>query len=298
MSSGKCLLLVDDDPISLQLMQGLLSSSGYDCQLASSAEEAQELLAHQAGDYFSAILLDNMMPRMSGLELLKIIKSGPHSQTPVIMQTGDEDPEQILQCLNAGAFYYMKKPLNKNLLVSVVESAISDLENHRHVYNELNHLEASLDLLEEACFKIQRPDQATKLAAFLARLSRQPEKVSLGLYELLINAIEHGNLAISYDEKSQLIEEGRLSDEITQRLTLPEFCQRQVTVQVTKTAVQLEICIQDEGSGFEPEDYLDFSLERALDNHGRGIMMANKISFDQLNYSQGGSCVTAIHILK
>ena len=295
MQESKQLLLVDDDPISLRLMQGMLQKAGYLCWSVPGPIQALEVLETKEAGFFDAILLDQVMPSMTGLELLEKIKLSPHAATPVIMQTGDDDPEQVQKSINAGAFYHMIKPLNQKLLLSVVDAAIQDYETHLRVSAELAKVDKSLELITEARFLLRTPDEARLLSALIARLSRDPEKVVIGLYELLMNAIEHGNLGIGYDEKTQLIDSGRLAEEIDLRLDLPEFQPLQVKVDVKRDDHSLQIRIEDEGQGFEPDDFFEFSLERALDNHGRGIMMANKVSFDRLEYSLGGRCVTAFH---
>lgn len=291
------LLLVDDDPISLKVMARLLEKAGFRCSLAGSAIMAEQLLQDHPVGFFSGVLLDNQMPHKSGLELLKEIKRGANADLPVIMQTGNNEPAEVQQCINAGAFYYLTKPLHHQLLLSVVEAAINDLKNHREVRSELDHLDQSLGLLRSACFQLRTPKEVKVLSALIARLSSNPDKVSIGLYELLMNAVEHGNLGITYDEKTQLIEKNRLREEIEQRLSHPIYADKTVDIRLECTQNQLKIEITDDGEGFDYEQYLEFSFERALDNHGRGIMMANKVSFDSLQYSQGGRCVSAIHQL-
>ncbi|SFX43706.1 response regulator [Marinospirillum alkaliphilum] len=291
------LLLVDDDPISLKIMHSLLTQAGFSCVTAEDAHQAAAQLDAYPVEHFSAILLDNQMPGKTGLELLQDIKQGPHTHLPVIMQTGSNSPDEVHQCIAAGAFYYLTKPLDRQLLLSVVEAAISDLENHRAVRAEMSQIDQSLELLHQACFQFRTPRDATLLSAFLARLGNNPDKVSIGLYELLINAVEHGNLGISYDEKTRLIETQQLKEEINRRLEQPQFKDRLARVTLMRNPESLVFTIEDQGAGFDFEQYLEFSLDRALDNHGRGIMVASKISFDHLQYSQGGRCVTATHLL-
>jgi len=291
------LLLVDDDPICMKLMLRILEKADFICVSAKDAYQATETLNQHPIGHFSAALLDLQMPGKTGLELLQEIKQGPHTHLPVIMQTGNKNSEEVQQCIAAGAFYYLTKPLGSKLLLSVVESAISDLENYRAVRSEMSKIDESLRLLGHASFQFRTPEDATLLSAFLARLTNDPDKISMGLFELLINAVEHGNLGISYDEKTQLIERKRLSEEIAVRLDHPDYQNRIAEVRLMRSPESLVFTIEDQGQGFDFEDYLEFSIERALDNHGRGIMLANKISFDEIEYTKGGRLVKAVHRL-
>ena len=96
-------------------------------------------------------------------------------------------------------------------------------------------------------------------------------------------------------KKTQLIDAGRLQEEIQLRLNSEVYSGRSARISVEIHQDHLQVLIQDQGEGFDYEKYLTFSPERLLDNHGRGIMLASKLSFDQLSYHSGGSKVEAWH---
>jgi CheY-like chemotaxis protein len=297
MSSTR-LLLVDDDPISLQLMQSFLKHTDYQAITATDGLQAERLIYDHAPDYFSAIVLDYRMPHKDGMALLKQLKQDPRRIVPVILQTGEKKPKQIQQGIEAGAYYYLIKPYTPEVFLSIIEAALKDYNNHYQVVSKLDSLTSSMKLLKDAHFQYRTLQEATDLSSFIAHMTDQPKKVGIGLYELLVNAVEHGNLGISYDEKTDLLKRVQLKQEIQRRLELPEYHERYVQVDIRHCRNELNVVIQDMGEGFEFEKYLEFSVERALDNHGRGIMMANKMSFDHLEYSNGGRTVTATHLLK
>ena len=142
-------------------------------------------------------------------------------------------------------------------------------------------------------FRYRDLEEAKSLAHFLARACPEPERAILGLHELLINAVEHGNLGLSYTDKSALIAATSWLEEVNHRLQLDEFKDRYVEVRFERLADSLSFTIIDQGKGFDWRDYLDFSTERAFDLHGRGIAMAGKISFDSLTYLGCGNTVVA-----
>lgn len=291
------ILLVDDDPISLQLMASYLKSSNYEIITASDGLQAEQLIFDRPADYFSAIVLDYMMPHKDGVTLLKQLKQDERRIVPVILQTAAKKPNQIQQGIDAGAYYYLLKPYTPKVFLSIIEAALKDFDNHYKVVSQLDSLTSSMKLLKDAHFQYRSIEEATHLSSFIAHLTPEPKKLGVGLFELLVNAVEHGNLEISYDEKTQLLNDSCLQQEITQRLQSPRYQDRVVKVDIEHQQDELQIVIEDMGPGFDFEQYLEFSIERALDNHGRGIMMANKLSFDRLEYSLGGRRVTATHKL-
>jgi hypothetical protein len=109
----------------------------------------------------------------------------------------------------------------------------------------------------------------------------------------MVNAIEHGNLGISYQEKSLLKQEGDWEAEIQRRMSLPQFAGRVARVKAERVANAVVFTISDQGEGFDWQKYLAFDPSRAFDLNGRGIAMAKLISFSTLEYQGCGNVVVA-----
>jgi len=288
------LLLVDDSPVNLDLLNHHLRERDYTCVTASSGVRAWELL-EQEPERFSAVVLDRMMPEMDGMEvLLKMKQHQVLSQIPVIMQTAAGTPQQILEGLQAGAYYYLVKPYDKATLLAIVDAAVRDHSNYLEIRQDLRRTTGTMELLESATFTFRSPDEAKNLATLLAHAYPDPNRVVTGILELTLNAIEHGNLEIGYEQKTQLIEEDKLDEEIARRLKNPLFASRVVTAHFARHATKLSLQITDQGKGFDWKKYMDFDPERAFDTHGRGIAMANKLSFDQIEYRGNGNRVITV----
>ncbi|MCF6298519.1 MAG: ATP-binding protein, partial [Thiomicrorhabdus sp.] len=142
--------------------------------------------------------------------------------------------------------------------------------------------------LQTASFHIKTIEDAKSLACALAFITPKPQEAVVGLFELMTNAIEHGNLEITYEEKTTLILTNQLQAEIKRRQKLPENRDKFVSIKFERNSNALQFTIQDMGQGFNHASYLDFSVERAMDSHGRGVMIANKLSFDELHYEDNG----------
>jgi anti-sigma regulatory factor (Ser/Thr protein kinase) len=152
-------------------------------------------------------------------------------------------------------------------------------------------------MMDKGSFSFRTLEEARSLAALLANACVDPNLVVLGLTELMINAVEHGNLGIGYEEKSRLNALGKWESEIIYRLNQPEYMHKQVTVEFERRENSIIFAILDQGPGFEWRNYLEISPERALDSHGRGIAMANLISFDSIEFRGNGNevCVTVVN---
>jgi DNA-binding response OmpR family regulator len=109
------ILVVDDNLDSLMIMRSLLEARGFTVHVAQSGGEA---LAHAARELPDVILLDVMMPQMSGLEVLERLKSAhATSKIPVIMVTAKMQDEDVMSGYQQGADYYITKPCTAKQLM-------------------------------------------------------------------------------------------------------------------------------------------------------------------------------------
>jgi DNA-binding response OmpR family regulator len=283
------ILLVDDEPLNLEILAEHLDSPAYHTAAAENGLEAWNILDADP-DGFDAVLLDRMMPIMSGMELLaKLRADARFASLPVIMQTAAAGKEQVAEGLRQGAYYYLTKPFERDVLLAIVEAALE------HRRNRLALADDRLDprSLVEGEFRFRTLGEARRLASLLARACPNPDQTVLGLTELMVNAIEHGNLGITYREKSALNEKGVWRDEVEKRLTLPEYSARLASVRMRRLSGAITFTITDQGSGFDWQAYLEMSPERAFDSHGRGIAMSRMLSFTAVEYSGCGNTVCA-----
>ncbi|MEC4672886.1 MAG: response regulator, partial [Nitrospirota bacterium] len=278
------LLLVDDDPVNLEILGEHLEEAGYQTVTAECGEDAWKLL-QQDPPPFQAVLLDRRMPRMNGMEVLANVKTCESLTTlPIIMQTAAASPEEIREGIEAGAFYYLTKPYTKEVLVAIVQAAVSDFTQGQSLKRELHEQSQIFRCLDSAHFHFHTVDEARTLALLLAHACPEPDRVAMGLLDVLVNAVEHGNLQISFDDKTRLQQDGEWETEIARRLQLPEFADKQATIRFHRSADAIEFIITDQGLGFDWKRYLDMSPDLAFASHGRGIAMARALSFDTLEY--------------
>jgi two-component system, NtrC family, response regulator AtoC len=113
-------LVVDDDPNIGAMLRDLLVELGYVVKNAVRGVEALHLVRVFEPD---VVLLDLLMPEMSGAEVLDLLRRD-HPTVPVIVVTGNDDVEVARRTLRSGAFDYVCKPFTLDVLTRVVAAAI------------------------------------------------------------------------------------------------------------------------------------------------------------------------------
>lgn len=291
------ILVVDDEILNLEIICEYLDAEHYNLQTAENGAVAWSML-ESAPLPFDMVILDRMMPVMDGMELLKRIKADTRfSHIPVIMQTAATTHDQIREGLAAGCYYYLTKPYKAAALTGIVEAVLEDLRRQRSVAEAVATPQAS-PATANAEYPFSTLEEAHRLSTLLAAQCPEPALAAMGLIELLVNAIEHGNLGISYAEKSRLKKEEDWEDEISRRLRLPENVGKKATASFFRDGDEITFTVTDQGDGFDWQKYLDFDPERAFDPNGRGIAMAGKIAFSRLEYRGKGNQVVATVRLK
>jgi len=231
-------LVVDDDADFLKETEHILTQHAYKVYTALHVEAAKEILNKYAGD-ISVILLDYALPFINGIEFLKWLKQDQRFETiQVIMQTGRDHPDNIREGVEAGAFFYLTKPVAQNLLLSTVRVAADECRRQKELIHRLHENENPFRFLNEGTFYFRTNDEGDFLAARIANTCPNPNE-ALFITELFTNIVEHGNLKITYDEKTKLIEEGLLEVEVKNRLMQNQFADKRVEVKFKKLQLKL-----------------------------------------------------------
>lgn len=286
------ILAVDDEPLNLAIIEEYLcEETDYILDTAHDGECAWTALEGASKPY-DLVILDRMMPVLDGMALLSRMKADPRfADTPVVMQTAAAAPEQVREGMAAGAYYYLTKPYEPETLCAVVRAAIGDRHALRSALSRAECLERAWQRLSEVEFSFRTLSEARELAQLLADFCPSPQNVLFGLTELMINAVEHGNLGITYREKTLLLMENDWQAEIDRRLELPQFRNQIARVRFERLTDRLRFTIHDQGKGFDWQRYLDFDPTRIFDPNGRGIAMAHRTSFSNIDYQGCGNTV-------
>ena len=142
-SGGYNILAVDDEPVNLRVLENYLSMENYNIITANSGMEALQILDEK--QRIDLILLDIMMPNMSGFEVCAKIRSRyPVQSLPIIFLTARIQVTDLVEGYQAGANDYLVKPVTKNELLARVSTHLRLLENNRTL--ELKVAERTQDL--------------------------------------------------------------------------------------------------------------------------------------------------------
>lgn len=286
-------LVVDDSALDRALLKLHLAGDGYQTAFATNGAEALEMLEKEP-DRFDVVLLDRRMPDVDGLTVLARMKEHPRLRMiPVILQTAATEPKDVIEGIRTGAWYYLTKPYDAQMLLSVVRAAANDYLEFKELRTRLRQGLKTLRMLRTANFVIRTVDEARDVATILANACPDPDSAIVGLTELLLNAVEHGNLGITYEEKSSMTDKDEWQREVERRLALPENAEKRVEIRFERDHEAVRFTIRDEGHGFDWTRFLDIDPSRAFDTHGRGIAMARRLSFTSLDYRGSGNEVVA-----
>lgn len=288
------ILVVDDDESTRDFVAMVLKMLGHEVVLAVDGLEGLDLFKSFQPDI---VFADIQMPNMDGLEMLEILRK-IDSEVLVIINSTLDSPEYTLRALRLRANDYLVKPLQTKDIAAILSKYAAVLENRtqtREVLGLIQHREVSLEIAN-------RLDLAPKIVDRLLMEAEQgilPQDrlgIRLGLLEILVNAIEHGNLAITYDEKTAATMKCNddLEKLVEERKCTALYKDRRVNIEFRMNRERCEWLIADQGSGFDWKNLPDPSNpENLLICHGRGIMLA-RLQFDECNYLDCGNKVQLV----
>jgi CheY-like chemotaxis protein len=175
------ILCVDDSATYRYSLKKLLTAEGYEVLMASSGEDALERLSRE---FVDCVLLDRMMPGLSGLETCKIIKQTPEwRNVPVVMLTATEKRDAIIEGLNAGADDYIAKSSDAEVLRGRVRAQV----RRKHFEDENRAIREELHRKDIETAREQAANRAK--GVFLAVMSheiRTPMNAIIGMTELVL----------------------------------------------------------------------------------------------------------------
>jgi CheY-like chemotaxis protein len=280
---------VDDQQALRTLLSRLLEREGFDPVQAEDGEEAVQKFKSQTP---LVVVSDIMMPRKDGLALLTEIKQIDRNAT-VILMTGQGNEDVLLRALRGGASNFFKKPFNVRELVDEIRKVVDF---------RLEAARSSLfsPLLVEETKSFVMPSADSPYFPIINQITLQlpcilPEEdilnLKIGIEEMITNALEHGNLGITFEEKNKAIQEGRLQELVAERSRQSDEMGRTIAITSRLCPDFFQITISDEGKGFDWRQLPAVAPENLLAFNGRGIFLT-KIYFDEVSFNEIGNEVT------
>lgn len=288
------ILVVEDDSGTRKLMTMVLQGQGHETISASDGVEGLKAFKSLQPD---VVFADIKMPNMDGLEMLERIRKFDSNALVIINSTLDS-PQYTLKALGLKANDYLVKPFKKKDIIDILAKYSGILENRtrtREVYGFILQRDLEMEI----------SNQLNLVDKIVDRLMLETEHaipvqdrlgIHLCLVEVLVNAIEHGNLQISYEEKTQSLDSA--SDDwqklIETRSKSMPYKDRRIHLDFHMNKERCEWVITDQGPGFDWKNLPDpYDPENLLSSHGRGIMLT-RLQFDECSFLGSGNQVRLI----
>lgn len=183
--SKQKILIVDDTPENIEFIEACLSMEPYDIVTAGSGKEAIQKLKEEKLDM---ILLDVMMPEISGYEVCKIVKNNPETQfVPVLMLTALSELEDRIKGIEAGADDFLTKPINRLELKIRVKSLLKVKCLHDRLLADRNSLEIKnwvQSILTATIPNLLRVVSNEEKKVIINQMTSMVEKTLLDIYNL------------------------------------------------------------------------------------------------------------------
>jgi two-component system NtrC family response regulator len=163
------ILLIDDEPAQIASIQSYLKRRGYSVETAGSGNEGLTVFKK---NLFDAVFTDFRMPDISGLDVVKAIRS-ESPETPVIVITAFSQVEDAVEIMKAGAFDYMTKPIDLELLGSILEK----VRERNYLISENKMLREQLAEKRKFDSIIYQSPEMEKVLSTVARVAKSKASV-------------------------------------------------------------------------------------------------------------------------
>lgn len=159
-------LVVDDEPIVCQMIQDVMNSTGMSVLALTKSSEAAD---HLRDEKFDVVLLDMRMPAPDGIEVTRQTRgSGFNRLTPIIMLSDDQNLSAVSEGFQAGASFFLYKPIDKGRLLHLIRATRGAIEQEKRRFRRVAH-RAKVELVSD-------------------KIRMQGETVNISLNGLLVEA--------------------------------------------------------------------------------------------------------------
>jgi DNA-binding response OmpR family regulator len=230
MKDKSVILLVDDQFQNIELLEAYLVPQGYEIVKAASGEEALEKLLHNQIDL---VLLDVMMPKMSGIEVLEKLRADEKTKTiPVVMVTVLKETEDKVKALEAGCDDFISKPVDKVELLARVKSILK-ISYYRRQLEEKEKFKAVVDKVSDG-IAICSPDYLIKDSnAAILKYLNITDAANVNLVE---NLFTNYSVSINKEALMDLAITHKTFDTVRQKSETAEALYLEVSLNVIKNS--------------------------------------------------------------
>jgi len=274
-------LIIDSSHDAQNRMQGYAHSHGFgtlfchslsDCHFPSSEPDAVII-----GEHVEFYLEEGIF---SDVELL--IRE---CQIPVLCHYSHT--EKLIKRFDDVHCYHDEADVSHMMLSFVLSHA-----RRRNIRESMINAVSGINQMAQGRFVFQSMEEAQALALLLASMAPHIKLLRLGLLELFINAVEHGNLEITQREKRQLRRDGEWLKEVEQRCHSKKYESRFVVLELRRQGNEINLTLTDQGRGFDWEQVSrNIKLKRNKSRSGRGLGIIQRSGLEKVKYLGAGNVV-------
>ncbi|MDH4199079.1 MAG: response regulator [Spirochaetia bacterium] len=280
-------LVIDEDATMQGVMTDLLGEQ-MSIQFAKNYAEALKFFEET-----DLIISETNIRDMDVIEMIKKIKHQKPNVFIVII-TSRRDMHLAVEVMRHGAIDYILKPFSIDEIANLVEKYLFFAVNKQSDYD-------LLDIIAEESRTFILPTNIHVVSPFVYEFIEMIKRfqgiskndifsIRLVIYEMLINAIEHGNLELNYETKKNLLNTGINYIEYLDSLSqIAPYKDRRVEISYHYCRDNISFKIKDEGRGFDVKKFENRDIKNdLLALHGRGIIIS-KFNMDEMTYNESGN---------
>lgn len=292
-TSGKTLLVVDECTESRARLLEQTQGRGLSVITATDPHVALTTFQTSVPD---VVITDLFGPDMPGLTLTRQIKKRRPGCSVILMGT-DRTQGVMVSALKAGALDYLCKPVGADDLWRALDRAFVAIPRSLHDAPGIERVEHVVMMNTDPA-QIEVSISYVISAAMVPLPELQSQHLRAALHELLLNAVEHGSLDISFPSKQEALANNTYDELLNRRRLDPRYKGRHVTTRIIydRCPQTIEFRIADEGRGFDWKRMLSRDPESlsAEAPCGRGMLVARAL-FPDLTYNdRGNEAIVAI----
>ncbi|HHO75445.1 MAG TPA: response regulator [Deltaproteobacteria bacterium] len=285
------ILAIDRDDLTTDIITAGLVPEGFNVYVARGPSDGLSKYIQFKPDL--VILNIDTFSNMGFMTLRDICEADPHAQ--VISMGTSRDDTLAMECIRQGAKDYLKKPIEIKELLRSIER----IENRRRLVSIVSEPDISCVCLEQKRLvfgnDIEKLPYIINQAVYNAgALCSDKDTLKIALGEIMLNAIEHGNLNITMKEKRSATEKGDYNELLCERKTDPAHAGKAVTMDIYMDTEKLVYTITDQGNGFDYKTIFDTDPYAHIGS-GLGLFIARSF-FSEVAYEGCGNKVRLTYL--
>ncbi len=283
------LLLLEPDETVQEMFRSIVLGHDLAMQAAFNIEDALRQLSQ---GQTLAFAFNIAQIKSNPLEVVRKIRLD-YPNLPLLAIVGNGHQDLVISLLQAGIFACLASPFQPGDLAHNLKKILA---NSTDTYNPFAMKYEERTLIMPNDFSLVMHVSKSLVDGALPLHEKHRYHIILGLAEIINNAVEHGNLGISFEEKSTALKASRFFPLAIERSQKEPYKDRVVTIRsrIFPDLQRIEYFVGDQGNGFDWRSLPDpKNKENILNRNGRGIMMA-RYAFDEMNYNEIGNEVTMV----